>query len=133
MADEGRRRPWRDGPGQLADGWLGMSDDELLHNIASLPDGHGYDEDLMRIVCSDRHFFVRQEAAKRIHEVDRLKGHSQDRHIGQILVRNMHRQEDVAYLEKLMAETRYLEVRKAAAAQLREIAGRHATSRPHEE
>ena len=133
VAEDGRRRPWRDGPGQLADGWLGLSDDELLHSIASLPDSHGHDEDLMRIVCSDRHFFVRQEAAKRIHEVGRLKDHSHDRHIGQILVRSMHRHEDIEYLERLMAETRYLEVRKAAAAQLRAIATRHGAKRPREE
>jgi hypothetical protein len=121
---EERRRPTSQGtPGaEDATGWLELSDDELLHRIASLPDDHDGDEDLMRIVCSDRHFFLRQEAAKRIVNVHRLKDHSQDRHIGQVLVRSMNRQEDVAYLETLMAETRYLEVRKAAAAQLRAIA-----------
>jgi hypothetical protein len=119
--DDRRRRPWRGGPDE-GEGWLSLSDDELLHRIASLPANHAKDEELLRIVCSDRHFFVRQEAAKRIVDVAHLKNHSQDRHIGQILVRSMNREEDVAYLENLMAETRYLEVRKAAAAQLRAIA-----------
>lgn len=123
MSEERRRPPSQGTPGaEDPQGWLELSDDELLHRIASLPDDHSRDEDLMRIVCSDRHFFVRQEAAKRIMNVHRLKDHSQDRHIGQVLVRSMNRQEDVAYLETLMAETRYLEVRKAAAAQLRAIA-----------
>ena len=45
----------------------------------------------MEVVKSARHFFVRQEAAKRIRDHDRLKAHSGDRHIGQILVRGMTR------------------------------------------
>ena len=45
-----------------------------------------------------------------------------DRHIGQILVRQMTRAADVAYLERLRDDSRYLEVRKAADAQLRLIA-----------
>ena len=122
MTEERRRRPSPGTPEPEGEGWLGLSDDELLHRIANLPGDHDGDEELMRIVCSERHFFVRQEAAKRILNIHRLKDHSQDRHIGQILVRSMNREEDVAYLESLMAETRYLEVRKAAAAQLRAIA-----------
>lgn len=121
MSEERRRQPPR-GKSKESEGWLGLSDDELLHRIAGLPRDHDGDEDLMRVVCSERHFFVRQEAAKRIRDVHLLKDHLQDRHIGQILVRSMNREEDVAYLERLMAETRYLEVRKAAAAQLRAIA-----------
>lgn len=117
-----RRRGWQSGPDRVQGGWLALSDDELLHAIAGLPRDHGRDEDLVRVVCSQRHFFVRQEAAKRIHDVERLKDHSHDRHIGQILVRSMNREEDVAYLERLVRETRYLEVRKAAVAQLRAIA-----------
>jgi hypothetical protein len=65
--------------------------------------------------------FIRQEAAKRIHDSDLLKGHSGDRHIGQILVRVMNRAEDVAYLERLVVESRHIEVRKAAEAQLRRV------------
>ncbi len=76
----------------------------------------------MEVVCSDRHFFVRQEAAKRIRKPDLLKELAGDRHIGQILVRRMTREEDRAYLEKLVAETRHLEVRNAADAQLRLVA-----------
>ncbi len=120
--DQRRRQAWQPGPGNAEGGWLALSDDDLLHAMAGLPDDHGRDEDLVRVVCSKRHFFVRQEAAKRIRDIERLKQHSHDRHIGQILVRSMNRREDVAYLEALVRETRYLEVRKAAVAQLRALA-----------
>ena len=67
---------------------------------------------------SNRHFFIRQEAAKRIREAERLKAFAGDRHIGQILARQMRRDTDVDYLERLLRESRHLEVRNAAAAQL---------------
>jgi hypothetical protein len=44
-----------------------------------------------------------------------------DRHIGQILVRRMRRDTDVEYLERLVRETRHLEVRNAAVAQLKAL------------
>jgi hypothetical protein len=69
-------------------------------------------------VRSNRHFFIRQEAAKRIREAERLKAFAGDRHIGQILARQMRRDTDVDYLERLLGESRHLEVRNAAAAQL---------------
>ena len=75
----------------------------------------------MEVVRSERHFFVRQEAAKKIRDSELLKAHAGDRHIGQILVRVMTRTADMAYLQKLLAESRHLEVRKAAEAQLRMI------------
>ena len=102
-------------------GWLALTDDDLVFRIESLPADHANDEDLLHVVRSTRHFFIRQEAAKRIGEVRLLKEHSGDRHIGQILVRGMTRREDVAYLQKLVSETRHLEVRKAAEAQLRRL------------
>ena len=71
---------------------------------------------------SDRHFFIRQEAAKKVRDTELLKAFVADRHIGQILVRQMTRAADVTYLERLRDESRYLEVRKAADAQLRVIA-----------
>jgi hypothetical protein len=114
-----RRRPWVEGP--AGDGWLALGDDDLLYRIESLPADHASDAELLSVVRSDRHFFVRQEAAKRIREAELLKGHAEDRHIGQILVRGLNRREDVAYLERLVGESRYLEVRKAAEAQLRGI------------
>jgi hypothetical protein len=118
-----RRLAWREG-GSPQDGeLLGLHDDDLIHSIDALPEDHERDQDLMEVVRSDRHFFVRQEAAKRIRNRDLLKEHAGDRHIGQILVRGMTRAEDRAYLEKLVAETRHLEVRKAAEAQLRLVAG----------
>ena len=67
---------------------------------------------------SGRHFFLRQEAAKRIADPERLKVFSADRHIGQILARQMRRDADVHYLEQLIRESRHLEVRNAARAQL---------------
>jgi len=122
-ARPGRRREWADGPAGRAagDGWLELSDDELLFKIEALDPGHRMDEYLLAVVQSDRHFFVRQEAAKKIRDPELLKAHSGDRHIGQILVRGMTRDEDVVYLEKLVRESRHLEVRKAAEAQLRAL------------
>ena len=57
-------------------------------------------------------------SAKKLNDTSHLKKHSHDRHIGQILVRVMNREEDMAYLEAILAESRHLEVRKAAKAQL---------------
>lgn len=99
-------------------GWLALDDDELLYRIEALPPGHGEDQALLEVVRSHRHFFIRQEAAKKIGDPELLKAHSNDRHIGQVLVRVMKRAEDVSYLERLRDETKHLEVRKAAEAQL---------------
>ncbi len=118
-ADTDGRRPWASGPHEpAAPGWLELEDDELLYRIEALSPGHDQDHALMDVVRSDRHFFIRQEAAKKIGDAELLKGWSADRHIGQVLVRVMKRAEDVAYLERLRDETRHLEVRKAAEAQL---------------
>lgn len=117
--DVQRRRAWREGPEASGNSWLALSDDELLYRIESLDDADEEDAALMNVIESDRHFFIRQEAAKKIRDVHLLKGHSGDRHIGQILVRGMNRQEDADYLRKLLAESRHLEVRKAAEVQLR--------------
>ena len=104
-------------------GWLTLSDDDLLYQIEALgQDDHGQDETLMEVVRSERHFFIRQRAAKKIRDPDLLKTFEEDRHIGQILVRQMTRAADVAYLERLREASRYIEVRKAASAQLRIIA-----------
>jgi hypothetical protein len=121
------RRPWKEGPegsGGGAAGWLALSDDDLLFRIEALGPEHDADPVLMEVVRSERHFFIRQEAAKRIRNADLLRGQSGDRHIGQILVRVMNRAEDVAYLERLVVESRHIEVRKAAEAQLRTVLGR---------
>ena len=114
-----RRRPAATLPG--AAGWLALDDDDLLFEIERLPRDHGEDETLLAVVMSPRHFFVRQEAAKKVRDRERLKAHAADRHIGQILVRALTRADDVAYLERLVAESRHLEVRKAAEAQLERI------------
>jgi hypothetical protein len=114
-----RRTPWVAGPEPAAaSGWLALDDDELLFRIERLAPDHGDDDALMEVVRSARHFFVRQEAAKKIRDHRRLRAHSGDRHIGQILVRAMNRREDAAYLESLVRESRHIEVKKAAEAQL---------------
>jgi len=113
-----RRAPWIEGAEPGAEGWLSLSDDDLLHRIHGLPPGHDSDEQLLAVVRSHRHFFIRQEAAKRVGNAERLKAFAADRHVGQVLVRGLTRAEDVDYLERLVAESRHLEVRKAAEAQL---------------
>jgi hypothetical protein len=114
-----RRQAWTKGPSD--GGWLALTDDELLFQVEALPAEHDKDGALMEVVRSTRHFFIRQEAAKRIRDPHLLKEQSGDRHIGQILARRMNRSDDVAYLQKLIAETRHLEVRKAADFQLKTI------------
>ena len=117
-----RRQAWREGPGAdpsaRAHDWLSLSDDELLFQITSLPTDHNADDGLVAVIRSDRHFFIRQEAAKRVKNVTLLYDHRDDRHVGQILVRGLNRREDVDYLKRLVAESRHLDVRNAAQAQL---------------
>ena len=117
-----RRQPQvvRDASG-VGNGWLALSDDDLLCAIQELPAAHDADAHLLEVVRSARHFFVRQEAAKRVQDRDALKAYAEDRHIGQILVRGLARADDVAYLEALAAESRHVEVKKAAEAQLERI------------
>jgi hypothetical protein len=113
------RQPFASGPAERDTGWLAESDDELVFRIESLPLAHTHDDELVAVVRSHRHFFVRQEAAKKIRDPDRLKAFADDRHIGQILARQMRRDTDVDYLEQLLRESRHLEVRNAATVQLR--------------
>jgi len=113
------RQPYAAGPAAGDTGWLAESDDELVFRIESLPADHSHDDELVVIVRSNRHFFIRQEAAKKIRDPDRLKAFAGDRHIGQILARQMRRDTDIDYLEQLLRESRHLEVRNAATAQLR--------------
>jgi len=113
------RAPETVGPEPGSTGWLSLEDDELLFRIESLPMVHDNDTDLMAVVRSGRHFFLRQEAAKRVRERNLLKAFASDRHIGQVLVRQMTRVKDAAYLEAILRESRHLDVRQAAAAQLR--------------
>lgn len=117
MHDE--RHPVRTEPATDAAEWLALADDELVYRIESLPAEHGEDEPLLAVVRSERHFFVRQEAAKKIRDPERLKAFSGDRHIGQILARQMRREADIEYLEQLLRDSRHLEVKNAARVQLR--------------
>ncbi len=119
MSDASRPlRPQGSPPLAKEEGWLSLVDDELLFRIQSLARDHGEDEELLAVVRSNRHFFVRQEAAKRIRDTELLKAFASDRHIGQILVRHMSRDGDAAYLQELIRRSRHLEVRKAAQAEL---------------
>lgn len=120
-----RRQSWAEGPdGQapIEHEWLSLSDDDLLYHIASASPGPASDDALIAIVRSNRHFFVRQEAAKRVRDPTRLRELWDDRHVGQILVRGLTRAEDVEYLKRLVAQSRHLDVRNAAQAQLKLIA-----------
>ena len=124
MSDGARgRRPLSYVPLQGDEGWLALVDDELLFRIQSLAPDHPHDDELVAVVRSERHFFVRQEAAKRIRDAEKLKAFAADRHIGQILARQMRREADIAYLQHLVDASRHLEVRKAAQAQLEQLQG----------
>jgi DNA-binding NarL/FixJ family response regulator len=120
------RRPWREGPeeGPPAASWLGLGEDELLLKIETIGSQHDVDERLLEVVASDRHFFIRQEAAKRIRRKKLLFPYEDDRHIGQILVRHLNRREDLTYLERLVARSTHGEVRKAAQVQLGRVRSR---------
>ena len=122
--EDGReRRPWREGPDEAVpeESWLTLDDDELLHRIETLGSEEDQDDQLLEVVGSDRHFFVRQEAAKRVRDRTELFAFEEDRHIGQILVRHLTRREDLTYLERLAIRCRHVEVRSAAQVQLARV------------
>ena len=123
MSDESDRRPWAEGPEEDAppESWLGLDDDELLQRIETLDAAADEDERLLDVVTSRRHFFIRQEAAKRIRDKRRLYPFEDDRHVGQILVRHLSRREDLTYLERISLLSRHVEVRKAAQVQLARV------------
>jgi hypothetical protein len=121
VSDANDRRPWSEGPAEEAppESWLTLDDDPLLHKIETFDAAEeGHDERLLEVVASDRHFFIRQEAAKRIKDRNKLFEFEDDRHVGQILVRHLTRREDVTYLERLCAVSKHVEVRSAAQVQL---------------
>jgi len=123
--ESSEREDWTEGPDEDAppESWLGLDDDDLLHRIAKATPGEE-DEQLVEVVESDRHFFLRQEAAKRIGDRDLLFRFEDDRHVGQILVRHLNRREDVTYLERLVERSHHVEVRVAAQIQLAQLWGR---------
>jgi hypothetical protein len=134
--DGSERRPWHEGPDAVVreESWLTLDDDELLHRIETLGSKEDEDEQLREVIGSDRHFFVRQEAAKRIRDRTQLFAFEDDRHVGQILVRHLTRREDLTYLERLAIRCRHVEVRSAAQVQLarvwRWLETQHAGSEP---
>jgi len=119
------REEWHEGPDEDAppESWIGLDDDELLHRIET-EGGDAPDDLLMEVVESERHFFIRQEAAKRVRDRAPLFDFEDDRHVGQILVRHLTRREDVTYLERLVARSTHVEVRAAAQVQLARLGGR---------
>jgi hypothetical protein len=123
MSDPSQRRPWTEGPDEDAppESWLGLNDDELLHRIETLGAEEDEDDRLLEVVTGDRHFFIRQEAAKRVKDRRRLFVFEDDRHVGQILVRHLLRREDLTYLERISMLSRHVEVRQAAQVQLARV------------
>ncbi len=117
------RQPWHEGPDDDApeDSWLSLDDDDLLQRIETLGSEEDEDDQLLEVVASHRHFFVRQEAAKRVRDRRRLFAYEDDRHVGQILVRHLNRREDLTYLERLAIRGRHVEVRTAAQVQLARV------------
>jgi hypothetical protein len=120
VGDASQRRPWTEGPDDEAppESWLLLDDDALLHRIQTKQPAENEDDRLLEVVASHRHFFIRQEAAKRVQNRSRLFVFEDDRHIGQILVRHLTRREDMTYLERLCARSSHVEVRSAAQVQL---------------
>jgi hypothetical protein len=120
LSEESQRRPWTEGPDEEAppESWLLLDDDVLLYRIQTKDPSENEDDRLLEVVESERHFFIRQEAAKRVQERNRLFAFEDDRHVGQILVRHLNRREDVTYLERLSARSKHKEVRSAAQVQL---------------
>jgi hypothetical protein len=121
--EEPEREPWHEGPDEDVpeDSWLALDDDGLLHRIETLGSEEDEDDQLLEVVASHRHFFVRQEAAKRVRDRRRLFAYEDDRHVGQILVRHLNRREDLTYLERLAIRSRHVEVRSAAQVQLARV------------
>ena len=136
MSDEGAsgRRPWVEGPDENAppESWLGFDDDGLLHRVQTLDRSTDQDDRLIEVVTSDRHFFIRQEAAKRVKDRRRLYAFEDDRHVGQILVRHLSRREDLTYLERISMLARHVEVRQAAQVQLARVWRRIESSQPRD-
>jgi hypothetical protein len=134
MTDPSPRQPWAEGPDEEAapESWLTLDDDALLRRIETLDPAADEDERLLEVVTSRRHFFIRQEAAKRVKEKHRLYVFEDDRHVGQILVRHLSRLEDLTYLERISILSRHVEVRQAAQVQLARVWRRLEQSHPRE-
>jgi len=117
------REPWTEGPDEEAaeESWLALDDDALLHRIETFGSEEDEDDRLLEVVASSRHFFIRQEAAKRVRDRRLLFDYEDDRHVGQILIRHLTRREDLTYLERLSACARHVEVRTAAQVQLARV------------
>jgi hypothetical protein len=126
------RAPWHEGPDEdaPASSWLALDDDEVLQRIETLDPAIDADAQLLEVVHSARHFFIRQEAAKRVRDRRKLFAFENDRHVGQILVRHLTRREDLTYLEKLASGSHHAEVRTAAQVQLAQLWARLKRPRP---
>jgi hypothetical protein len=120
MSDASLRLPWVEGPDEEAppESWLTLGDDELLHRIETFDARENLDDRLLEVVASNRHFFIRQEVAKRVRDRGCFFVFEDDRYVGQILVRHFTRREDVTYFERLSNASHHVEVRASAQVQL---------------
>jgi hypothetical protein len=107
-----------------ADAWQGCDDSTLLAWLHSLPAGHGRDADVLDIVASPRHLYVRQAAAVAVSDPDHLLNFLRNRQMGPVLTRQLSRVEDLAYLADLVQSSRHPEVRRLACAHLQQVSAR---------
>lgn len=116
----------RNATGSVArqDSWNGLDDSSLLGWLHSLPANHDRDADLLEIVGSRRHLYVRQVAAVAVCNPDHLLAFLRNRELGPVLTRQLSRVEDVAYLADLVQSSRHPEVRRVAKLQLQELSAR---------
>ena len=134
MSDPSQRQEWTEGADDDAplESWLSLDDDALLQKVETLDPAEDEDERLLEVVTSHRHFFIRQEAAKRVKDRRRLYAFEDERHVGQILVRHLSRREDITYLERTSMLSRHVEVRQAAQVQLARVWRRLEQSQPRD-
>lgn len=107
-----------------ADSWQGCDDSTLLAWLHSLPAHHDRDAEILEIVGSQRHLYVRQAAAVAVSNPDHLLAFLRNRDMEPLLSRRLSRVEDLAYLADLAQSSRHPEVRRQAGAQLQETSTR---------
>ena len=112
------------GPSLPRDSWQGCDDSTLLAWLHSLPEDHDRDAEILEIVGSQRHLYVRQAAALAVSNPDHLLAYLRNREVGPVLTRRLSRVEDLAYLADLVQSSRHSEVRRLACTQLQELSAR---------
>jgi len=106
------------------DSWQGCDDSTLLAWLLSLPGNHDRDTEILEIVGSSRHLYVRQAAALAVSNPDHLLSYLRNAEVGPVLTRRLSRVEDLAYLADLVQSSQHSEVRRLASAQLQELSAR---------